>query len=649
MIITGKNGKNKLLFQEKKILKLLWCKMSSLDKEQNIVFFESSTDLKNIEKFIPKSGSVIITFDYKSHEILTRKKISHKISDSFLDENDIYFLQQEAYRLTKWFETEVSDSITYENINLGELFYIDFYFILLPILKKFFEITRIIKKYPHAKFFTSSAHYEMIKQFSSSVISLGGKKLPVKFYLDTMSNRFEIGGKYVTINISKKRYNSLKKLTEKIIVKKIQKMNPSKKTILLTEFDPLKYTKIFSPELQNISNILLYNRRRPAIWNLQSLSILKKSGCGIISENHLMDKTLSNSIQKNGELSENFIQSLLNHEDFLESFFAISGASFWQSIKHNFIQLCKSRFKNALTEIMLAKKLFEEFTPSAVIVLSEMGFQEQILIQVAKKFQTSVILLQHGLNFDNKASFEVNQFLGVIPNRSDKMAVWGPVEKKYLEECKIPLKKIQVVGNPYFDELFEEHNQTLAENKGFVLLAAQSPNVGSFVIDAQAKTMEKYLESIRTICNTVLKADKELIIKLHPDPAELDITSFVQKIDPNIQVIKTGSISDLIRSCDVLVTIDISTVTLEAQISEKPVISVSVKNYNIGDDNCSFFKSKSCIRTEIQNFEMNFNRLLQDQEFKRETINRGKKYVDNYLSNKGNASQKLIEFSIKQN
>ena len=34
---------------------------------------------------------------------------------------------------------------------------------------------------------------------------------------------------------------------------------------------------------------------------------------------------------------------------------------------------------------MLAKKLFEEFTPSAVIVLSEMGFQEQILIHVAKK------------------------------------------------------------------------------------------------------------------------------------------------------------------------------------------------------------------------------------------------------------------------
>ena len=70
MIITGKNGKNKLLFQDQKILNYYGCNyMSSLDKDyKNIVFFESSTDLKNIEKFIPKSGSVIITFDYKSHK-----------------------------------------------------------------------------------------------------------------------------------------------------------------------------------------------------------------------------------------------------------------------------------------------------------------------------------------------------------------------------------------------------------------------------------------------------------------------------------------------------------------------------------------------------------------------------------------------------
>ena len=622
--------------------------MCSLHKEQNIVLFESDTNLKNVKKFIPKNESLIITFDYKSHEILSRRKIPHKISDSFLGEKDIHFLQKESFRLAKWFETQISDYITHENINLGELFYMDFYVFSLPVIKKFFEITQIVKKYPNAKFFVSPDHYEMVKQFSKSIISLGGKKSPTQSFLDILSYRFEIGGKYFTIKLSKKLYNSLKKLSEKVFVgKKTFKINPAKKTVLFIEFDPLRYNNIFSPKLQNLSNILLYNRRRPAFWNLQSLSILKKSGCGIISEKLLVSSTLLNSIKKNNELSENFIQSLLSQEDFLESFFSINGISFWKSIKYNFVQLCKDRFKNALTEIMLAKKLFEKFTPSAVIVLSEMGFQEQILIQVAKKFQTPVILLQHGLYYDDKAAFEENRFHGVIPSNSDKIAVWGEVFKQYLEESKIPSKKIQVIGNPYFDELFE-YNQSSSEKTGFVLLATQSPSDDRSITDLEIKTMEKYLEAIKTICNVVSKTGRELIIKLHPNPHEFDITSFVKKIDPKIRIIKTGNISDLIKACDILVTIDISTVILEAQIFEKPAISVSVKNYNIGDDNCSFFKSKSCVRTELQNFEINFNRLLQDLEFKHETITQGKKFVNNYLSNQGNASRKLIEFSIKQ-
>ena len=96
-----------------------------------------------------------------------------------------------------------------------------------------------------------------------------------------------------------------------------------------------------------------------------------------------------------------------------------------------------------------------------------------------------------------------------------------------------------------------------------------------------------------------------------------------------------------------LVTIDISTVILEAQISGKPVISVSVRDYNMGEDNSSFFKSQSCIRTESRNFEINFNHLLEDLEFRRDIINKGKKFADDYLSNQGNASQKLLEFSTE--
>ena len=378
--------------------------MSSSQKEQNIVLFDSGTDLKDLKKSLSKNRQIIITFDYKSHEILSREKIPHEISDSFLGEKDIHYLHKESLRLAKWFETKISDSVTYDGINLGELFYIDFYVFSLPIIKKFFEIIQIVKKYSNAKFFVSPAHYEMIKQFSQSIISLKGKKPPMytNLSLDVFSNRFAIGGKDFTIKLSKKRYNSLKKLSEKIMgSRKNQIIDTTKKNILFTELDPLRYNRIFSPEFRATSNILLYNRRRPAIWNLSSLSILKKSGCMIISENLLENRTLLNSIKKNNELSDSFIKSLLNQEDFLKSFFSISGVSFWQIIRYDFIQLCKDRFKNALTEIVFAKKLFEKFTPSTLIVLSEMSFQEQILINVAKKFYFSMVfimMIRHLLN-----------------------------------------------------------------------------------------------------------------------------------------------------------------------------------------------------------------------------------------------------------
>ena len=53
-----------------------------------------------------------------------------------------------------------------------------------------FEIIQIVKKYSNAKFFVSPAHYEMIKQFSQSIISLKGKKPPMytNLSLDIFSN-----------------------------------------------------------------------------------------------------------------------------------------------------------------------------------------------------------------------------------------------------------------------------------------------------------------------------------------------------------------------------------------------------------------------------------------------------------------------------
>ena len=44
----------------------------------------------------------------------------------------------------------------------------------------------------------------------------------------------------------------------------------------------------------------------------------------------------------------------------------------------------------------------------------------------------------------------------------------------------------------------------------------------------------------------------KLLIKIHPSPDEFDPTELVRSINPDIQVIKTGNISNLIKNCSMM-------------------------------------------------------------------------------------------------
>ena len=104
----------------------------------SILFFDENCTLDKKELF---QHSLIISFDYKSHKQLQENNIQHIISDNFLQENDYESIQQESHRLSYWYERpEISQYLLYDGMNLGELFYIEFHYELVPILKKIIEI-----------------------------------------------------------------------------------------------------------------------------------------------------------------------------------------------------------------------------------------------------------------------------------------------------------------------------------------------------------------------------------------------------------------------------------------------------------------------------------------------------------------------------
>ena len=140
----------------------------------------------------------------------------------------------------------------------------------------------------------------------------------------------------------------------------------------------------------------------------------------------------------------------------------------------------------------------------------------------------------------------------------------------------------------------------------------------------------------------MLKQNKKLVIKLHPFQDELDITKLVEEIDPKITIIKSGDILPLIESCELLITIDLSTAILEAQILKKPVISVHVKDYPFGE--AVVFSSGSCLQTNMDNLESMLNNIFNKSEFRNNMIQKGNLFVNSYLSHHGDSSKSILSF-----
>src|SRR5205807_9408325 len=136
-------------------------------------------------------------------------------------------------------------------------------------------------------------------------------------------------------------------------------------------------------------------------------------------------------IKSNTEIIVNNIDSLWGTDEFFQSFFSIKKFSFWNAMKSTFLQLCKKRFAEGVEEIELAKKLFARYRFKSILVWSESGFNEQIIIKLAKKFNIPIVLLQHGLYFDTPNSYEFSKFAGILPIDSDKFVIWGDILKQY--------------------------------------------------------------------------------------------------------------------------------------------------------------------------------------------------------------------------
>ena len=218
--------------------------------------------------------------------------------------------------------------------------------------------------------------------------------------------------------------------------------------------------------------------------------------------------------------------------------------------------------------------------------------------------------------------------------------VWGDVTEKYSKDIQFPETEIKIIGSPSYDSIID--NEDYGEKHILIATTSTSNKIGDFLI----KNRENYEETILEICQSLENMGKEVIIKIHPFEDEEYVTELVKKLNPKIKVIKKGDIIPLIKSCEVFISLDMSTTILEAQLLKKPVISINTGKVPYNDES-SIFKSNSCDRVKIEEFEKTITKIIHDNDYKLDLIRRGTDFFNEYVSNQGNASKKL--FSCLEN
>ena len=608
---------------------------------KNIIIFDSSYSFETLKKIMENDESVIVSFDYDSHKILSDNGIKHQISDDFLSTEDLWYIWRKSFSLSQWYESsEIPETLEYKGINTGKLFYIEFHYHLLQFLKRFVELIFLCEKFHSSRILAPSSFSEILNMINHNVEYIIVEQNPECFLYDSV--KFHITNS-LSIKIPKKSYLKLKNISEQALLKilgnNINRKNQKKHTLLI-EFDPIKYKKLFQLSAKQNVQLILFNRRRPYVWNKESYSIIKNSNCLIANYLNVENKKMEKSVELGKEQLKNKLDSMFDHDETLNTFFSIRKHSFWKAIKPNFVKLCKKRVLEAVQEIEMSDEVIKNSGASSIIVLSENGFNEQIILQLAKKHNIDTLLLQHGMYLETLELKESNIFLGGdFPILSSKFLTWGTHTKNYAKKCGFS-KKTHVIGSPAHDTLFKNNSDSSLVNDGFILLATSSPQQNQ-IFDLTINNLEIYEKTIKDVCKIAAKLKKQLIIKLHPFQEEQDIKKMVAGLGEQITLTNRGNIEDLIKSCDIFLVNDFSTTMLDAMIIGKPVIAIQTKNRHM-KEKPKIFTTGCCVECNINTLEKEIKEIL-DPSKRERMIENGNEYVKKFVSNQGNSSEKLLE------
>jgi len=600
------------------------------------------------------SESDVFSFDVEIYKKLLEKNIQSNIADDYLNQNEREKLFDHVISLYNWYENNnIVKKFEFNGINLLSIMNpFELHFIILSAFIKISIIKKIIEQKSPVTIVTtndlSTYVKEIINTKNISIKILSDKN--IEHIKDQLNLKLNIGKIPISIKISRKKYSIIRSFYESILCKTLDLWHndtTDKKTILLLEFNTENYEELMSSLGKTEKNIVLLNWRRSAIWNMNSIKILRKTNCKVLNPKKILtSKDFKNISDLNIEYS-NKLDNLWKKEKLFNELFSVNGISIWNCIKEQIIDLYKKRIIDYIQFAYIGKNLFESLNVSNILALNEVGETERTILKINNN-KIPTFLLKHDFsNYFLESEKMLWRYEGIrlIPFTSNKFMIWGNANNEYYTNNKIENNKLIITGSPRYDNFFRLHH--VKKNKKVILITPEP--ITGFSGQNSTNLFLRYENVIKEIITIIRKIhDAKIIVKLHPgdDKHNEILNEIFKKIDTSIVVFHTNKTSKLIEECDILLNItceihDPSTIMLEGMIFEKPVIEITL------DDkiNRMNYQKELSILSLSDKADLNYFlvKIIQDKKFQNELVLNQKKHLGGFLSNRGNASKVITE------
>ena len=622
--------------------------------KKSLVILDSSIQFDEFKKF-SMENTTFVAADYETHKKLVDSNTKHELLDNYLQKKERLELYDFVLSKYTWYENLSRKSdFEFNNINILSLMSsLEFHEFVLTVLIKLFSIKNIISNKSPNEIFVSEKFLKYVKlvQDKNKIHTFDSNLNNEKSFLtNKIELRFNILSKPCTFYISKKNYSSLKKIYENFFCK-INNLWLDKKTskeiILLVEFNTSAYEEMIRTLSKSKKQVVVLNRRRSAIWNKNSIGILKSNNVKILDPEKFFDlHTDPEFALEHKRLNENLHELWKSKELF--SIFSMKEISFWPLIKDRLKKIYDYRLDDYLKFIFQSRNFLTQLNIKKIICLGESGETENVLLQSVENDVDSILLQHSFLRYNPELKklqwkYEDQNMLGLT---CKKFFLWGNSDLNYfLENSKIQKDQLIISGSPRHDQFLQIKSSINSHTIKNILVTLSPISERSGLGDTNLIIKYNYfLEKILKILNEF--NDLKITVKLHPgeNPHNSILIDFL-KNQSNITVFQIKNPNELIKKSDLMINIspelyDSSTIMLEGLLLRKPVIQLSL------DDELSKvepLKSPIIQISEIEHFEQVISKIINDEIYRKEIIEQISNKLNDYLSFQGNSSAKFLE------